>query len=248
MDGTKRTSRARVGAGLTALLLVCPVCRAQSPDPVTRVRVRVGPAVTYAQTPEGVLRDLVTRGEFPAVLVPLVSPPAAPAAPQPPMPPPEFGPQPEPPTQAAPVVSQIDLGTLLDHDPGPPSREFRDLMNRVYAMTAPADLEAAWFWTTLEPEDLGLAGRAGNGVHRFLAGLPDDQPWGSENRTRHPAGTRGTLRTTNGVQVRGEPFGATVGLVAAGAELEVLTRSEDNWYQVRGPDGEGWVSGYWLRF
>jgi len=217
--------------------------------PAERVRVQLGGVSVHTATAAGQVPTLEAAAGVAPPPVGLPGPGATGAGSSRPLP--EVRPRALP--QAGPLgpasTAMLDMDTILSHDPGPPSAEFRARMASIYAMTSAQDVEAVWFWYTLEPEDLELAERSGNAIHRWLAAFGDGESWGSEYRgPPRPPGQRGALVAQSGLQVRAEPFGARVGAFPDGAALEVLATSDSNWVQVRGGGLTGWVSGYWLRF
>jgi hypothetical protein len=136
-------------------------------------------------------------------------------------------------------------------DPGPPPAELRAILRDVYGVTDEDTVLAAWWWASRDGEELPIATRTGNGMHRLMvARLAEGEPVGGEyTGEAYPEGHQGRLFTVNGVTVRAAPYGAVVGTLANGETVTILGRDENNWYRIRGSSGvTGWSSGFWMRF
>lgn len=222
-----------------------------------RVRIQIGERVVYSRMGPGELPGL--GGE--SGLTP--PPPVLPAPPEtsaeavaPPAPPPAISNRVRPPVPSDAMVASNPVDVAEDtgeqgQDPGPVPAEVRTILADIYGVTDEPTIQAAWWWATRDGEDLPVATRLGNGVHRLMvARLAEGEAVAGEYRgAPHPEGTQGSLITVNGISVRAAPYGANVGTLADGETVTILGRDENNWYQVRGSSGTtGWSSGFWMRF
>ncbi len=237
--------------GLGGVLVLAGAVRADEPAP--RVRVTVGGVSTYVGTthsfpPSGA----VLPGAVPAAPGDMPAPPPleVPVAPAPPRTAVSGSSErPDPATFVA--GNQIDLPEVTSEagtDPGPPSAEFRERLASIYGVTAEEHVVGAWGWFVREPEGLSFNARSGNGVHRYLLGLPDPSVFAGARTAILANGTRGNVVTPNGLSLRSAPFAEASGSVNQGDTVTVVARSTDHWYLVETPSGRGWVSAWWLRF
>jgi len=124
---------------------------------------------------------------------------------------------------------------------------FTGVMSSIYtAISVPAEIQQIYNWYLKEPGALTVQERVGNGVVRFVMAI-DRAPTGdtsSRPDLLKPQSTAGTVRSSNGVGVRGTPWGGPGGAaIANGTALNLVPPADGPWYQVR---GGGWVCGLWL--
>lgn len=139
-----------------------------------------------------------------------------------------------------------DMGQVIQGQSGPPDAAFLAELNRVYSITAPAEIQQAWEWYLKEPNTLPIGSRVGNGVVRMIMAL-DRPPTGDTQAAPanlRPEATGGTVRAGNGVSIRSNPWlPGTGNALNTGATVTLVPPANGPWYQLQ---GGGWVCGLWL--
>lgn len=222
-----------------------------------RVRIQIGDRVMYSRMGPGPLPGFGagTGLEAPPPVLPS-APEGAPEAAETWQPPEAVSAHVLPPVPAEDTVASNPVDLAEDtgeagEDPGPVPAEMRQILANIYGVTDEDTVQAAWWWASRDGDDLPIATRTGNGMHRLMvARLAEGEAVAGEYTGEpHPEGLQGALFTVNGVTVRAAPYGATVGTLANGEAVTILGRDENNWYRIRGSSGvTGWSSGFWMRF
>jgi len=139
---------------------------------------------------------------------------------------------------------QVDIDTLLDPAPPPPSQEFIDRMRTIYGETDPTIVAAVWRLFLSEDPKLTLPERCGNAV--FAYSLLTGRPLGEGSLLDiNPKATRGTTISLAGLTLRSTPWGPTIDVLTEGTVVNFLPPTEDGWYHVDSP--RGWVCGLWVK-
>lgn len=142
-----------------------------------------------------------------------------------------------------------EMSEVIQPPSGPPDAAFLAQLNAVYSITVPAEIQQAYEWYLKEPAGLPIASRVGNGVVRFIMAV-DRSPTGdtaARPDLLKPEATSGTVRSSNGVSIRGAPWQPGAGgAIAQGGAVTVIPPADGPWYQIQSAQGNGWVCGLWL--
>lgn len=145
-----------------------------------------------------------------------------------------------PPTTATVVTRGADLAPP---SPGPISPEFNAALDRIYSQAVQAEREQIWGLFQREPTTLPLDQRVGNAVVKFLVRVGTARGDARPDLLK-PNSTRGTVRSSNGIGVRSQPWGPPQGAaIGGGAGVDLVPPAQGPWYQLR---SGGWVAGIWL--
>ena len=150
---------------------------------------------------------------------------------------------PAPPATQLLVAADSDTAHIPEN-PGP-APDFLGELQTFYFISTPAEVNAIWKWYVKEPAELGYKERTANAVMRQI--LANNGPLVPSSTARmdllKPGATRGTVRSSNGLQLRATPWGPINGALQGGDVVELVPPAQGPWYFIA---GRGWVSGLWM--